>query len=60
MQKNILENSADHTVHIRMSSQLFDVLKSYAVCEERSLSGMVKYIVVQHLKKIEIGNEKNS
>ena len=40
----------DHTIHLRISSGLFDELKTRAINEERSVSGMVKYIVSQFLK----------
>jgi hypothetical protein len=39
----------DHTIHLRMSSSLFEKIKSLAIREERSVSGMIKYILTQFL-----------
>ena len=41
----------DHTIHIRISSRLYEELKSLAIADERSVSGMIKFVVVQFLKK---------
>ncbi|SHK08091.1 hypothetical protein SAMN05444280_1622 [Tangfeifania diversioriginum] len=42
-------NPGDHTIHLRVSSRLFEEIKSLAVREQRSVSGMVKYIVITFL-----------
>jgi hypothetical protein len=51
MQKSNLISPGDHTVHIRVSAHLFEKLKSFAYSDERSVSGLIKYIVIQYLKK---------
>lgn len=40
----------DHTIHLRISSSLFEKIKSLAIREERTVSGMIKYILAQFLK----------
>lgn len=48
--ENNNQKPGDHTIHLRISSILFEKIKSLANREERSVSGMVKYILVQFLK----------
>ncbi len=50
MEKSDNRRSSDHTIHLRVSSSLFEKLKSCAMKEERSVSGMVKFMIGQFQK----------
>ena len=50
MENNNKSKPCDHSVHLRISSKLFEEIRSLAIREERSVSGMIKYILAQFLK----------